>query len=120
MFRFNALSEVIPAGGLYPARWYQGVFARTVVCIHDDVTDGGIGGCRIFPHMETGSRWNSGFAAGDVWLPLARAERFQTASPRLHVRLHVALRVSGRLSVIWGMRQVGVLPSGSCTVWASK
>lgn len=50
------------------------------------------------------------------WLPLARAVRFQNRPPRLRVRLHIAHRVSGGLSVIWGMRHVGRLPSGSCTV----
>ncbi len=34
----------------------QGICAQTVVCMRDDVTDGGIGGCRIFPHMEAGSQ----------------------------------------------------------------
>jgi hypothetical protein len=42
MFRFKAFSEVIPAGGLYPA--LPGISTQTVVCIHDDVTDGDIGG----------------------------------------------------------------------------
>jgi hypothetical protein len=109
-----SVQSVKPAGGLYPALWHLRAFALTVVCVHDDVTDGRIGD-RIFPHLETRSQWNSRFAAGDVWLPLARAERFQTRSYRLHVRLHVAPRVSGRLSVTWGMRQVGGLPSDSCT-----
>ena len=108
MFRFTALSEVISAVGLYPAFWHLKASAQTVVCIHDDVTDGGIRGCRIFPHMETGSQWNSRFAAGDVWLPLARAGRFQTTFPRLHFHLHVAPRVSGRLSVILGMHRWAV------------
>jgi hypothetical protein len=117
MFRSKELSEVIPAGGLYPAVWHQEASAQTVDCIHDDGTDGGNGGCRIFLHMEKGSQWNSRFAAGDVWLLLARAERFQTSSPRLRGYLHVAPRVSRRLSVTWGMQQVGGLPSGSCIVW---
>lgn len=118
MLRSKALSEVILAGGFYPAHWHQEASAQTVVCIHDDGTDGGNGGCRIFPHRETGSQWNSRFAAGDAWLLLARAERFQTRSPRLRGHLHVAPRVSHRLSVTWGMQQVGGLLSGSCIVWA--
>ena len=118
MFRSKALSEVMPAGGLYPALWHLKAFAHAVVCIHDDVTDGGNGSCKIFQHMDTGSQWHSKFAAGDVWLLLARAERFQTTSPRLRGHLRVAPRASGRLSAILGMRQVGGLPSGSCAVWA--
>jgi hypothetical protein len=55
MFRSKASSEVIPAGGLYPALWHLKAFAHAVVRIHRDGTDGGNGGCRIFPHMETGS-----------------------------------------------------------------
>lgn len=82
MCRFKAFSEVTPTGGLYPAPWRPEASAQIVVCNLDDVTDGGIGDCRIFPHTETGSHWHSKFAGGDVWLRLALAGRFQTMSPR--------------------------------------
>lgn len=90
MFRSKSLSEVIPAAGLYPANWHQEAFAQIVVCIHDDVTVGGIGGCRIFLRAEARSQWHSRFAAGDVWLPLdhAKAGHGRTSdkhsSPRSH------------------------------------
>ena len=66
MLPFKALSEVKEAGGLYLASWLPTAFAQTVDCIHADVTAGGVGGCRITPPMETGLRWLSGFAVGNV------------------------------------------------------
>ncbi|TQM90361.1 hypothetical protein BD293_3738 [Roseinatronobacter monicus] len=77
---FKALSEVNPAGGLYLASWHPTAFAQTVDCIHDDVTAGGVGDCRIIPPMEMGLRLISRFAVGDVWRPLARSHFYQRIS----------------------------------------
>jgi hypothetical protein len=70
----------MPVGGLFPAPWHRKVSAPIAGRDRDDVTDGGIGGCKIFPRMATGLQSHFGFADGDVWLPLARAERFQITS----------------------------------------
>lgn len=52
-FRFKALSDVIPAGGLYPVFWHREASAQIVVCILGVVTGGGKGGYRIYLHLAT-------------------------------------------------------------------
>jgi hypothetical protein len=92
-YRFKVLSEIMQASGLYSAIWRQTVSVQTVDCIRGIVTASGIGGCRIIPPTETGSRRLSRFAAGGVWRPLARTQRSWIRSPRMRVRLLVAPHV---------------------------
>jgi hypothetical protein len=51
MFRLKALSEVSPAGGLYRAFWHPKVLVQIAGCGRGDVTDGGVGDCKIIPRM---------------------------------------------------------------------